>query len=107
MNNGYRLHIRVTFNHKENKVSIESDVKREKIGDLITDFLRDQMGKGKDERKAAELDVYNIALDIDLTDDTFYCCSDCGNDGLRDGILYLALQTLEEEKNAKAEHIQS
>ena len=39
------------------------------------------------------LNVYNIRISIDLETDTFHCSYDCGNKGLREGILLDYIRT--------------
>lgn len=88
MSDHNRLTIKITFPINEpEKFKIESDIKQEHWGEIISEFIRSQMGTGKDNTPAEERDVYNITIQIDLSDDTFYCKHDCGNKGLREGIL--------------------
>ena len=68
-------------------MSLSTNVKREKVVDLLTDFIRDQIGRGADDAKPNEKDVYSVKIRLDLTDDRFTAKSDCGNLGLRDGII--------------------
>jgi hypothetical protein len=84
---GHELYINITFDINKDTYKIDSDIKEEKIKDIISDFLRMQIGKGKDSSPAKQLDEYNISIKIDLTEDVFTCSHNCGNDGLRDGIL--------------------
>jgi hypothetical protein len=83
----HSLYIDIIFDINDDTYKINSDVKQEKIKDIISDFLSLQMGKGEDTSPANKLDEYNISLKIDLTEDIFTCSHNCGNDGLRDGIL--------------------
>ena len=53
----------------------------------VKNFLRTQIGTGKDFSPPNNKSKYNIVIDLDLTDDTFYIQDDCGNKGVRDGIL--------------------
>ena len=46
-----------------------------------------QVGQGKDESKPKERDVYEITIDLDLRDDTFYTASNTGNKGLTVGLV--------------------
>lgn len=74
------------------------NVKKERIPDLINDFLYLQIGKGEDKRKAEDHDLYTITIYLDLSDDTFSSGSNCGNYGLRDGILMRAVQKLNKKE---------
>ncbi len=69
-----------------------------KISDLIGDYLYTQIGAGKDDSPPNRQEIYTINLGIDLSDDTFFINSDCGNKGLRDGIL-IRLVGFIEDKN--------
>lgn len=69
----------------ENRFDVETNARDPK--GLILEYVRSQMGKGTDNSKATSKDVYEIKITLDTTDDTFGCVHDCGNLGLRDGIL--------------------
>jgi len=69
------------------KPRITTNIKREHWGEILTGFLRSQMGKGEDKALAVERDQYEITIQLDVSTDTFYVKHDCGNKGLRDGIL--------------------
>jgi hypothetical protein len=64
------------------------------IEEIVGEFLRGQMGRGKDETPPNEQEVYTIKLTVDLSFDIFKASSDCGNKGLRDGILMYFLRAL-------------
>jgi hypothetical protein len=82
-----KLFLNIKFYIYENRYETESNMKKEYIGEIITDFLQDQIGKGEDKSIANEKDIYTIGLTIDLIDDSIICSHDCNNNGLRDGIL--------------------
>lgn len=73
---------------------LTTNVKRDKVVELLTEFLRGQIGQGADERQATERDRYAIKIRLDLADDQFSSSSDCGNYGLRDGIIMAAITQL-------------
>jgi hypothetical protein len=82
------LTIKLLYNVKNDEFKCETDIKEDKLSEIISDFLRTQMGLGSDERKANELDTYEITLTLDLADgDTFHLKSNTGNDGLTTGII--------------------
>lgn len=90
------LGIDFEYDIKTGKVtSLSTNVKREKVVELLTDFIRDQMGRGVDASSPHEKDVYSIKIRVDLTDDHFTAQSDCGKLGLRDGIIMDAIRQLE------------
>ena len=63
---------------------------------VVEGFLRGQVGAGKDESPPNEQDVYHIRIEVDLSFDIFTSRHDCGNLGLRDGILLHFAKTLDE-----------
>ena len=92
------LHLNVTYNIETDECSFESDIKPERQAEVLGDFLRMQVGKGEDKTPPVELKEYRIRLTLDLADDTFRVTHDCGNLGLRDGILLHALHQLQNGK---------
>jgi hypothetical protein len=92
------LFVNIEFNIKTNKAKFDTNIKKDKLSDIIATFLQGQMGAGSDPSKAIERDVYKIRLELDLSDDTFSSSSNCGNKGLRDGILYACVAQLEKDK---------
>lgn len=89
--------IEMTFDMKAETVQIRTNAKREVLGELIGDYLHAQVGTGKDPSPAIERDVYNIAIGVELNDDSWGSSHDCGNKGLREGILMRVLQLLDKE----------
>lgn len=73
---------------------IDSDIKKEKRVDILSEFIRTQLGQGADASDAEEHDVYTIRLVLDLRDDTFTCQHNCGNMGLVTGILMDVLKRM-------------
>lgn len=92
-----RLTMKITFPMKElrPKPTIKSDIKREYWEEVLSGFLQDQMGKGKDNTPAEERDEYEIIIQLDVSDDSFYVKHNCGNKGLRDGILMEVLRRID------------
>ena len=80
------IKISYCFNKPETSI-IRTNVKTERLRDLLNDYLRNQIGKGKDDRKPNEKEVYDIEIGVDLSDDTFYVASDTGNNSLTCGII--------------------
>jgi len=89
-----RLFIEVRYDIEADFVHIESNIKAERQGEVVTDFIHSQVGAGKDETPAEKRGIYTIRLELELADDTFYVSHDCGNKGLRDGILMRVLRDL-------------
>lgn len=59
---------------------------------LVFAFLRTQIGAGVDLNPPTVQDIYTITIKLDPSEDIFSVCHDCGNKGLRDGILARFLQ---------------
>ncbi len=83
--------LNIEYDFKTSKSKITGDVKKENRSDIIATFLSLQTGKGKDESKANEKDVYKISIRWYPEGDKFEATYDTGNKGLRDGILYHVL----------------
>jgi hypothetical protein len=81
------LFIELKFNIKDTKFTTKTNIKKEYINEIISNFLSDEVGKGEDNRKANIKDIYTIKLFVTLTNDVYTCEDDCNNFGLRDGIL--------------------
>ena len=62
--------------------------------EVISDFLRTQIGAGRSYSKINDKDVYKIRLELHLENDSFNVSSDTGHKGLRDGILGYILSKL-------------
>ena len=73
------------------------NIKGEYITEIVSDFLHLQIGKGGDDSERENHDLYQINLKLDLSSDTYTTSSNCGNKGLREGILMYFLQKLREE----------
>jgi hypothetical protein len=65
----------------------QTNIKEGHLVDIVSNFIKRQIGAGADHKPPEIRDIYHIRLEIDLTYDIFYCKHDCGNLGLRDGIL--------------------
>lgn len=94
------LFIELEYDVEKNETNVNTNVKQSLIEELLTDWIRaTQMGKGKDEGKPNERDVYNIRIGIDLSDDSFSTRSDTGNVSLTCGIVINYLKSLNEGGN--------
>jgi hypothetical protein len=81
------LDLVIDYDIEKEKFDVKGNVKPEKRKDFVTNFLMSQVGAGKDENKAEEREVYTIKMELDLTYDTYTVSDNCGNKGLREGIL--------------------
>ena len=84
------LFIEITFSASDNgaKPVIRTNMKRERVFDVLSDWLRDQFGKGSDESPVVEQDEYKITIGLDPSDDSFTTKSDTGNKSLTCGIVF-------------------
>jgi hypothetical protein len=81
----FELFVVLEFDLEKNKYKIKSNVKDCK--NFIFNFLRTQIGVGEDLSIANKINNYTITITLDLTTDIFSVEHNCGNLGLRDGIL--------------------
>ncbi len=88
----------ITYNLTKDEFAYSGTVKPELVKDMVSEFLRSQMGKGADDRPPNEIDEYVIQLGLDLSFDRVSCTDNCGNKGLREGILMRFLSKWEEDK---------
>ncbi|MGD9275819.1 MAG: hypothetical protein PVJ67_01455 [Candidatus Pacearchaeota archaeon] len=91
-----KLTLDIKYHLKEDEFEINSNIREGGRKDLVETFLRSQIGKGKDKRKANERDVYSIRLEWYPQNDDIIVSSDTGNKGLREGILMHYLETLDD-----------
>lgn len=89
--------IEMTFDMKTEAVQIRTNAKHEVLSELISDYIHAQVGAGKDLTPPIERDVYKIAIGVELDDDSWGSSHDCGNKGLREGILMRILAILSDE----------
>lgn len=90
------LTVDFTLGDKDEEDSFElgGSIKKEAAFEIIENWLRSRMGAGPDDTKANDLKTYHIEIDWTPAGDVFTCRSDCGNKGLRDGILLYVLKKL-------------
>ena len=79
--------VTLKYNVKTNKFETDTNCNKDGLAEILENFLRSEIGKGKDERKRNILDEYTITLNLDLSSDTFHITDNCGNDSLRCGIV--------------------
>lgn len=92
------LHLNILYNISTDEFAFDSDIKPERQAEVIGDFLRMQTGKGEDFTPPNERTEYHIKITLDLSEDRFTVEHDCGNLGLRDGLLLHALHQLQKGK---------
>jgi hypothetical protein len=89
--------IELSYNLDIDKFEIETDLKKEKVPEVLEAFLRCQLDLGEDSRRPIELPVYKITIHLDLRDDSFWVESNTGNDGLTTGIVAHYLSRLKND----------
>ena len=88
------IYLNIFFGIDAGAIQIETNAKPEAVEELLVDFLHSQVGAGKDDSAPNDLKLYRICLTVDLSDDSWYAKSNCGNKGLRDGILMYILKKI-------------
>ena len=83
---------------KPEEFSIKTNIKPDKVEEILTEYLHSKVGSGVDPSPRTEKDVYTIKIGLALAEDEWACEHDCGNKGLREGILMNVLRLLGEGK---------
>jgi len=84
----------IKFHVNEDQFEVGGNVSEEGRTEIVENFLRSQIGAGKDNSKPNEKDIYQIQLIWYPRDDTTEVSSDTGNKSLRDGILLHYFESL-------------
>jgi len=79
---------------EEDTFVLGGTLKPEAAPEIISNWLRSVMGDGPDGSQHNPLTTYHIELDWDPANDGLICRSNCGNKGLRDGLLMYVLKKL-------------
>lgn len=79
---------------EEDTFELGGTIKESAAPEIISNWLRSQMGEGPDKSEADRRNSYHIEIDWNPHGDVFTCRSDCGNKGLRDGLLMHVLKEL-------------
>lgn len=88
------LFLNLTYDVTNNRFDVLTNIKENKIAHVVINFLRTQVGAGKDHTPPNVYSKYSISLELDLSEDTFTCLHNCGSKGLREGILLEYLKEL-------------
>jgi hypothetical protein len=91
------LHIKLKLDVRDDTFRVETDVKRERLKDLLGEVVRSLIGAGQDGSPVEERDIYTVDITIDLSSDAIQIASDCGNKGLETGIIAGAFARIEED----------
>ena len=89
--------VEIDFSLKQAAKSVikTNAVDKNAVEELLGEFLRTQLGQGRDGKKANEKDAYKISIGLDLSGDVFQTVSDTGNQGLTAGIVSWVLQNID------------
>lgn len=80
---------------EEDSFELGGTIKEEAAPEIISNWLRSQMGEGPDTSEPVRRKTYRVEIDWNPRGDVFTCRSNCGNKGLRDGLLLYVLKKLE------------
>lgn len=81
------LFIFLEYNIEIDSFKVTTNIKEDKVEDIVSEYLQCQIGSGIDKSPRNEFDLYKIHISLDIYSDSFKCRDNCGNRGLRDGIL--------------------
>jgi len=81
------LSMTLKYNMKTDLFEISGNVADEKITEVMQEWLRGQLGLGKDDNEPNDKEIYTIIINLNLEDDTFTIQSDTGNASLTCGIV--------------------
>jgi len=100
MGNDLYLILKYRLNPEEARVT-GTNIREDKIKDILSEYLKTQLGQGEDTRKAEEREDYTIKISLNLSSDTFTTESNTGNRGLVTGIVMRSLEILVIEDSAQ------
>lgn len=98
------IFIEMAFNVDADTVQIRTNAKHEVLRELIDDYLETQIGTGRDNTPPVVRDVYKISIGVKLANDSWGSSHDCGNKGLREGIL-MRIMTILANEPSKATYV--
>ncbi|MBU2589321.1 MAG: hypothetical protein KKA65_04145 [Nanoarchaeota archaeon] len=84
----------ITYYSKDGSFKILGNVEKKDQLNILSNFLRTQICKGYEIKKANEFDAYHISLKFDSSEDRYEVSDNTGNKGLRDGILMYIMAKL-------------
>ena len=90
--------LKIAFDERHpEKTTIKTNARKEAIEEILEAWLSCQIG-GKDKSKPKKKSVYQIEIQLDLSDDSFVTHSDTGNKGLTCGIIIDVFKRLKQLK---------
>jgi hypothetical protein len=101
MNSSHDLYIKIIFPiETPEKYTLESNVKEDKISEILTEWILSNVSEGRDDTPPNEKDIYTIIIYLDLSYDKFTLSQDCGNKGLATGIVMNVIAQLEKKNGS-------
>ena len=85
----------IKYDLNTEKFSVSGNVNREGLEEIVDTLIRNKIGKGEDSTEANKLDLYVIKFYVDLSEDIIKVNDNCGNKGLRLGILGQLLSNID------------
>ena len=83
------LEISFTYNLGANLFgNVKTNIKSEYVEEILSNWIYNQMGAGKDDSKRFKRDNYHIRIGMNLEEDSFGTESDTGNKSLTAGIVF-------------------
>ena len=73
------LYINLEINLESEEYLIETNVKKDKIDEFLSEYYRASMSKGPDKSNPNDQSKYHIKIKLDLEEDIFTMKSDTGN----------------------------
>ena len=93
------MYINIKYDLKQDKTTIDTNIKDEMLEEMLSDVIRSQQGLGVDDSPYTHKEIYNIDIKIDLSNDNISIKSDTGNDSLTCGIIIQAFKSVNKEED--------
>ncbi len=74
-----KISINLFYNLQEDNFKIKSNIKEDKIDEILSECYRATLNQDPDYRDFNKKDIYNILISLDLSEDIFYLSSNTGN----------------------------
>lgn len=91
---GDKLGLEIEYKVATDEYKIISNIKDDQLKEVMSEWLRSQMGAGPSTGEAEEKEVYHIRIELDLDGDVFTVRSDTGNESLTCGIVGHVLEKM-------------
>lgn len=78
----------------QKRIHVKTNVKDSKVVEVLQEFVRSQMGLGRDSRIPLNTNMYTVKIALNMDNDHFSWEHDCGNEALGLGIVMDAIGSL-------------